>query len=182
MKLNLSLYDIPEKLRMWAEEQEEHQSRHVGTHIDVYHRSSLQKLSNRCRGVIIDVIGREIVDLASIEGISIEEGDFVIFRTGYMERFGYGSNEYFNLEEAPHLTTEFIDTLIARGIALLGIDLHGIQHQKSHVHIDKYCEERGVYVVENITNLDKIASLCELQLKWNQKEGATAIPVEIEVI
>ena len=58
MNLNLSIYDIPEKLRKWAREQEKHQSSHVGTHIDVYNGSSLQELSTACRGVIIDVRGR----------------------------------------------------------------------------------------------------------------------------
>ncbi|UUV18930.1 cyclase family protein [Fusobacteria bacterium ZRK30] len=182
MKLNLKTVEMPEKLRAWAEKQDEHQARHIGTHIDVYNYSDLDLSLKLCRGVVVDVRDLDIIDYERVEKIEVEKEDFVIFRTGFMEKFGYGTEKYLNLKGAPFLTDEAVDSLIDRGVKFIGIDLHGIQHGRDHRKIDEYTETKGTYVIENMTNLDKVSSIIQLKLEWNQKEGATAIPVEIEVL
>lgn len=182
MKLNVKTIEMPEKLREWAEKQDEHQARHIGTHIDVYNYSDLDLSLKLCRGVVVDVRDLNIIDCERVEKIEVRKGDFVIFRTGFMEKFGYGTKEYLNLEGAPFLTDEAVDSLIDRGVKFIGIDLHGIQHGRDHRKIDEYTESKGTYVIENMTNLDKISNIIQLKLEWDQKEGATAIPVEIEVL
>lgn len=182
MKLNVKTIEMPEKLREWAEKQDEHQARHIGTHIDVYNYSDLDLSLKLCRGVVVDVRDLNIVDCERVEKIEVRKGDFIIFRTGFMEKFGYGTKEYLNLEGAPFLTDEAVDYLIDRGVKFIGIDLHGIQHGRDHRKIDEYTESKGTYVIENMTNLDKISDIVKLKLEWDQKEGATAIPVEIEVL
>ena len=57
MNLNLEGHDIPEKLRIWMDTQEEHQSRHVGTHIDVYKLSKPEEVAKECLGRVVDVRG-----------------------------------------------------------------------------------------------------------------------------
>ena len=182
MKLNVKTIEMPEKLREWAEKQDEHQARHIGTHIDVYNYSDLDLSLKLCRGVVVDIRDLNIVDCERVEKIEVRKGDFIIFRTGFMEKFGYGTKEYLNLEGAPFLTDEAVDSLIDRGVKFIGIDLHGIQHGRDHRKIDEYTESKGTYVIENMTNLDKVSSIIQLKLEWDQKEGATAIPVEIEVL
>lgn len=180
MNLNLNSYDIPEKLRIWMDKQEKHQSRHVGTHIDVYKLSKLEDAPEMCLGRVVDVRGEKNIDVKSLKDIPLDGVKFIVFRTGYMEEYGYASDKYFNLDGAPVVTRELIDILAAKKLRFVGIDLHGIQHGKDHVSIDRYCEAKGIYVIENITNLNKVEELLRVKLEWNQMEGATAIPVRIE--
>jgi len=80
------------------------------------------------------------------------------------------------------MTDDLVDYLLDKEVKLIGIDFHSIQLGENHVKIDKYTENRGTFVVENMTNLDKIPNIVKLSLKWNQGKDATAIPVEIEVV
>ena len=182
MNLNLKDYQIPENLKLWRDEQDLKQKAHVGTHIDVYNNSTIKKEFQNVRGIVIDVRGVVEIGVRQIEDEEIKSGDFVIFRTGYMEKYGYGAKEYFNSKEAPFLKVDLIDELIKRKISFVGIDLHGVQHGKDHKKIDIYCEEKGVYVVENLVNLDKIKTKVDLKLNWQQENGESAIPLEIEVV
>lgn len=182
MIISLEEYQISEKLKRWRDNQEAKQAAHVGTHIDVYNHTVLEEDLKCVRGIVIDVRVIEEIGVEHLNGAELHDGDFVIFRTGYMERFGYGSERYFDIKSAPHLTTELVDYLIAKGVKFIGIDLHSIQFGAEHKKIDIYCEERGTYVVENLTNLEKLSGEVKLKLKFNQEEGATAIPVEIEVV
>jgi len=91
-------------------------------------------------------------------------------------------NSYRLLQSSPYLTNELIDRLLDCNVKLIGIDLSGIQHGKDHVAIDKYVENKGSYVIENICNLHKVTTEFKANLKWIQLEGATAIKVEIETI
>lgn len=181
MKLNLESCHIPDKLRIWRDEQDRKQKAHVGTHIDTYCNTLDSKGDIILRGVIVDVRGVIEIGSESLQGKDVPEEGFVIFRTGYMERYGYGSDGYFQKEGAPYLKDELIDDLIKRGVRFIGIDLHGVQHGANHKRIDVYCEERGVYIVENLINLEKSGSSPDLRVRWEGSEGASAIPVEIEV-
>lgn len=181
MKLSLDIYDIPEKLKVWRDKQEKSQQLHVGTHIDTYNKTELGESPVWIRGIVVDVIGKADIGIEVLDGVKVKKGDFIIFRTGYMEKFGYGSNQYFNLEGAPQLKRELIDVLLEKKVKFIGIDLHGIKHKTDHKKIDIYCEEAGTYVIENLKNLDKIGKEIELELSWKQTKEVTAIPVEIQV-
>lgn len=180
MNLHLTEFNIPEEILKWGDSQPAHQRQHIGTHIDCYNLSNIE-LTSEINVKVIDVRGLDIIDVNILENIKIEEDSFVIFRTGYLEQYGYGSEEYFNSKTKPYLTNEIIDKLLDLNTRLIGIDLGGIQHGENHVVIDKYVESRKSYVVENICNLDKVPSNFKASLKWLQLEGATAIKVEIEI-
>ncbi|HBJ2608938.1 cyclase [Clostridium botulinum] len=181
MNLHLKEFNIPEKILKWGDSQPAHQRQHIGTHIDCYNLSKIE-LPSEMDVKVIDVRNLDIIDIDILDNISIKEDSFVIFRTGYLENYGYGSEEYFNSKSSPYLTNELVDKLLNFNVKLIGIDLSGIQHGKHHVAIDKYVENKGAYVVENIYNLDKIDSEFKADLKWFQLEGATAIKVQIETL
>lgn len=181
MNLNLKNFNMTEEILKWGESQTEHQRQHIGTHIDCYNLSHID-LPIEMEIQVIDVRGIYEIGLDVLKGITIKSKSFVIFRTGFLEKYGYGTIVYFDTKTNPYLTNELIDYLLENDVKLIGIDLSGIQHGKAHVEIDKYVENKGAYVVENICNLDKIGSKCSAVLTWRQLEGATAIKVEIETI
>lgn len=181
MNLHLKEFNIPQKILQWGESQPAHQRQHIGTHIDCYNLSKIQ-LPSEIDVSVIDARNLDIIDTGILDNIRVKENSFVIFRTGYLENYGYGSEEYFNSESRPYLTNELVDKLLDFNVRLIGIDLSGIQHGEHHVVIDKYVENKGAYVIENICNLDKVESEFKAHLKWFQLEGATAIKVEIETL
>lgn len=180
MNLHLKVIEMPKKLREWAEKREEQQAKHVGTHIDVYYKTKLDDSLKECRGIVLDVRNIEKIGIEILKDKAIRKDDFVIFRTGYMEKFGYGSDSYFSIEKAPYLTDELVDKLIGIGVKLIGIDFHSIQLGENHIKIDKYAESKGTFIVENMNNLDKVSEILNLKLRWSQSREATAIPVFIE--
>ena len=180
MNLHLKEFNIPNEILKWGDSQPLHQKQHIGTHIDCYNLSNIE-LPPQIEVNIIDVRNLKVIDSNILEKFKIKEGTFVIFRTGYLEKYGYGSEEYFNTKTSPYLTKELVDNLLLNKVRLIGIDLSGIQHGEDHVKIDKYVEENGAYVIENICNLDKVNSKFIANLKWLQLEGATAIKCEINV-
>ncbi|AFS78895.1 putative cyclase [Gottschalkia acidurici 9a] len=181
MNLHLKKFSIPKKILEWGDSQPEHQRQHIGTHIDCYNLSNIE-LPSEIKVKVIDVRGIKVIDIDVLENINLEQNSFVIFRTGYMEQYGYGSEKYFDSKTSPYLTNQVIDKLLDFNTKLIGIDLSGIQHGKDHLVIDKYVESRNSYVVENICNLDKVPSDLKVNLKWLQLKDATAIKVEIESI
>src|ERR1700722_16431726 len=87
---------------------------HIGTHFDVVDKTFPIE-SFRTNGKIFDISqirGRE-VEIADIAGQSIDEGDTIIFYTGYMKQFGY-SREY--AEYSAELSDETVEYLLSRKI------------------------------------------------------------------
>jgi kynurenine formamidase len=181
MNLHLKEFNIPQEILKWGDSQPAHQRQHIGTHIDCYNLSRIE-LPSEIDVTVVDVRNLDVIDTNILDNISIKKDSFIIFRTGYLEKYGYGSEEYFNSNSSPYLINELVDKLLDFNVKLIGIDLSGIQHGKDHVVIDKYVENKGAYVIENICNLDKVDSKFKANLKWIQLEGATAIKVEIETL
>lgn len=128
---------------------------HIGTHFDAMDKVfPLDYL--RTEAVVFDVAdvrGRDItaddVDMSQVRAKA-----FAIFRTGFIEQEGYGGKRYFT--EHPQLATALIDSLLGKGIAMIGVDFAGIRRAGEHTPIDQYCADRGVFVVENLCNLATI--------------------------
>ena len=125
---------------------------HLGTHFDVMDKVFPLEYTER-RGIAFDVSavsGRDI----EIEDIALDEVDkemFVAFYTGFIEEVGYGCPAYF--KEHPQLSDELIDALLEKGISIIGVDFAGVRRGREHTPKDKYCADRGVFVVENLCNL-----------------------------
>ena len=128
---------------------------HLGTHIDNLNKEfPLDYIV--LRGQVFNVSGIrgrdiEILD-ADLSGVS--DGGFVLFHTGYPAEAHFGSDEY--SKNHPQLSSKLIKSLVERRVNLIGIDAAGIRRGGEHAPADQYCADKGVFVVENLVNLDKL--------------------------
>ena len=127
---------------------------HLGTHFDVMDKVFDIKYAI-CPAIVFDVsekgndIGLDAIDLAQINA-----GDFVMLHTGFIETTPYGSEAYFSAH--PQLSTALIDALLQKRVRMIGIDSAGIRCGNAHTPTDRYCAERGAFVIENLCNLQKV--------------------------
>jgi kynurenine formamidase len=128
---------------------------HLGTHFDVMNKEFPLTYVRR-EGIVFDVSGvrdRDI-DVEDVDASKIEEGMFVACHTGFVESVEYGSRKYFT--EHPQLSNELIDELLARKVAIIGVDFAGIRRGEEHTPKDQYCADSGVFIVENLCNLQRL--------------------------
>ena len=130
---------------------------HLGTHVDVMNKEFPLENAIR-RGRIVDVSfvrGRDI-ETSDVVLSEVSESDFVILHTGFLNATGYGSKEYSGAH--PQLSRQLIDLLLERKVSMIGIDAAGIRRAGEHAQTDQYCADHGVFVVENMANLDRLYS------------------------
>ena len=96
---------------------------------------------------------REIA-LSDVDVSRVEKDMFVAFYTGFSAKEEYGTRIYF--KEHPQLSYELIHALVNKGISIIGVDFAGIRRGSEHIPIDQCCAERGVFVVENLCNLQSL--------------------------
>ena len=148
-----------EQMERWLEKSEQRHitSGHIGTHLDAYRKTPIPLDYFKSPGLLIDVSNiceeREIT-IDDVSGSQIPQGSFVLFRTARIERFEYGSTAYF--KDHPQLSHTLIDWLISHKIRFIGIDCSGIRRGEEHRDADIRCEDSGIYVIENLCNLDQI--------------------------
>ena len=105
------------------------------------------------KGIVFDVrhvSGRD-VELSDIDISLVEKNSFVAFCTEFIEKEGYGKGVYFS--DHPQLSNELIDALLDVSVSIIGVDFAGIRRGKEHIPKDRYCAERGTFVIENLCNL-----------------------------
>jgi len=156
---------------------------HIGTHLDtLLHRLIPLDWMDRS-GIIVDAraSGADI-GLDAIKGVAIGEGDFVFFHTGHIDRYPYGSEDYFHFH--PQLDWPLIETLLDKRVSFIGVDAPGLRRgREEHAKVDRICEERGAYVIENLINLGKLQAAARgrfpVRVAWIAHEGQTGIPVKV---
>lgn len=128
---------------------------HLGTHFDVMDRTFPLDYLERW-AIVFDVraakdreIGLEDIDLSLVEA-----GMFVAFYTGYLEAVGYGGDAYF--AEHPQLSQALLSALVGKGVSIIGIDFAGVRRGGEHSAADRFCADRGCFVVENLCGLDQV--------------------------
>lgn len=143
-------------LLQWAKAQDNpHMAMgHIGTHLDTYEKSEIPLDYFKSEGILFDVRGSSEADLQEVELEMIRPGDFVIFRTGRMEKVSYSEPGYF--ENHPQLSHSLIEKLLEKHVHFIGVDCPGIRQHKEHEEADRLCEKCGVYVIENLKNLEHI--------------------------
>lgn len=131
---------------------------HLGTHFDVMDKEFPLEYTRR-KGIVFDVRKVTNRDIAScdVELERVTEGMFVAFYTGFIEVEGYGSKRYFS--EHPQLSDELIDRLLGKGVSIIGVDFAGVRRGREHTKKDQYCADRGVFIVENLCNLEVLVRL-----------------------
>ena len=132
---------------------------HIGTHFDVMDKEFPLEYTKR-KGVIFDVsnIGDRDILISDIELNKVSKDMFVLFYSGFIEKDEYGTKNYFL--NHPQLSNELIYELINREVSLIGIDFAGVRRGNEHTPMDQYCADNGVFIIENLCNLDKLLE-CE---------------------
>lgn len=154
---------------------------HLGTHFDVMEQEFPLAYTKR-EGIVFDVSavkGRDI-DLSDIDMDSVKENSFVGFSTGFIEEVGYGGKEYFG--DHPQLSEALIDALLRKEISLIGLDFAGIRRGKEHIPKDRYCAERGVFIIENLCCLKAVVEAggrCVMHTYPVNYEGMTGLPCRV---
>ncbi len=128
---------------------------HQGTHFDSMDKVFPIDYSIR-DAVVFDVSAVQNGEIAvqHLDTTLIKEGEFVAFYTGFIEKIGYGSKEYFT--NHPYLSWELIDFLLEKKVAIIGVDFAGVRRGKEHTPTDQKCADRGVFIVENLCNLANV--------------------------
>ena len=128
---------------------------HVGTHFDVMDKEFPLEFTKR-KAIVFDVsnVKDRDIQIEDIDTDLVKSDMFVAFYSGFINRVRYGSKEY--ISKHPQLTDELIDLLLDRGVSIIGIDFAGVRRGRGHGREDRYCADRGVFIIENLTNLDQV--------------------------
>ncbi len=128
---------------------------HLGTHFDIMDKSFPLEYTER-GGVVFDVsdIRDRDIEISDIDLEKVQKYSFVAICSGFIEEVSYNEPRYF--KEHPQLSNELIDALIDRGASIIGIDFAGVRRGSEHSSADKYCADRGVFIVENLCNLKAV--------------------------
>lgn len=155
MLIDITLKITPQMAKKSAENTHPSLVGHLGTHFDVMDREFPLSYTNR-KGLVFDVsaVKDRDISLCDINPDEIESNMFVGFYTGFIEEVPYGTKEYF--AQHPQLSAELIDTLLAKGVSIIGVDCAGIRQGKEHIPTDRRCAEKGTFVVENLCNLKAV--------------------------
>ncbi len=158
MKLDLSL-QVDKKLletlglAVQSIERDLDKAGHVGTHFDVMDKEfSIEKIITKGRVFDISGLTTGEVKISDVNLSSVQPDDFVMFYSGTLKRWGYGTKEY--LSANIELSDELIDELIARNVSFIGVDMGGVKKPQDHRRIDQYCADKGIFIIENLNNLD----------------------------
>lgn len=125
------------------------------------------------RGVFLDIAGLEGVPVLDAEysigaevleravqrqGVTVERGDTLLFRTGWIQYF-YNAGKYISHHEGcPGLTEDGAAWLVDRGVAFVGSDTSALEKTPTRtlsVHGILLCRH-GIYIMEML-NLEDLA-------------------------
>lgn len=147
---------------------------HLGTHFDVMNKEFPLEFTSR-NAVVFDVsrVSCRDIDTSDIDINLISKNMFIAFYTGFIEKEKYCTKSYFTSH--PQLSNELIEQLLSRGVSIIGIDCAGVRRGAEHTPTDQYCADSGVFIVENLCNLDKV-----LHGESSAKFTANVYPVNFE--
>lgn len=134
---------------------------HLGTHFDVMDKEFPIKFTQR-KAIVFNVKGLLDIDSSCIDYSLIEKDMFVAFYTGFIDDEGYGSDKYFT--EHPQISKELIDLLLDKKASIIGIDFAGVRRGIEHTPMDRYCANRGAFIVENLCSLGRVLKEREFKL------------------
>ncbi len=144
---------------------------HVGTHLDgpLHMIAGGKKLCEFPpekffgRGVLVDA--REALSLRGakrrsnlcleaslLKPYNIQKNDIVLVMTGFSKYYREHQKKYFN--ESPVFSLEFAQTLVDKGVSIVGMDMSS--PDKSPYEVHKLLLRHDVLVLENLTNLEKL--------------------------
>jgi len=161
---------------------------HIGTHLDVCpgQEPPPVEFCSR-RGMLVDVLGIKTneIGVEALRGRDIREGDFIIFYTGHLLEFSYGSPEYY--KEQPRMSWELVDHLARSNLSLLGLDFPGLRPGDEHGRADMRCAKYGKYIIENLNNVDQLREAVgdnafQVITGWTGFKGATGLSCRVTAV
>lgn len=156
---------------------------HLGTHFDVMNKTFSLDNTER-RGILFDVsqVKDRKIEAGDIDMVQIKEHDFVMFYSGYLKEYKFGTPAY--MKSKIELANALISDLITQKVSMIGIDFPGIRKPAEHPQADQYCADHDVFVIENLANLDVL--LAEVKEKSFlvhtypvNYEGLTGLPCRV---
>ena len=83
--------------------------------------------------------------------LAVKKNDFVFFKTNWIKYLW--KEEYF---DHPEISFEVLEWITKKKINMVGIDALGLGKGKNHGAYDKYLSNNGIYIIENLINLELI--------------------------
>lgn len=135
---------------------------HVGTHMDApFHMIANGKKMDEIEpnrfigpGVVLDVRGKQKIDVSVLEGIAVEQGSIVLVYTGFGTKFR--DKSYF--EGYPEFTEDFAKKLVELKVKIVGMDMLGPDYDKPWP-AHKILLGKEILIIENLTNLDQLLNV-----------------------
>lgn len=128
---------------------------HAGTHFDVMNKEFPLAYTER-KGIVFDVraVSNRDIDIGDVDLNQVEKDMFVAFCTGFIEKIPYGKPGYYT--DHPQLSPALIDTLMEKGVSIIGLDFAGIRRTPEHIPADQRLADKGIFVIENLVNLSQL--------------------------
>lgn len=181
---------------------------HSGTHIDApYHffndLITIDEMPPECilgPAVVIDLRykkhGFDPIERSEIEeweknnGETIRKGDAVLLMTGFSKLWKKGKEgEKFLTNGWPYITKSVADYFVEKSIRLIGVEsmdldlIDPYDLAKAEFIGHKTFLSKGIYIIENLTNLDKIGSTrCSIIATPLKIKGGTGSPIRLIAI
>ena len=155
MKIDLTLLVTPKMITTAQGNEKKAFTGHIGTHFDVMNKVFPLDFTEH-EGIVFDISskGQGETGLGDIDISMVRKDMFVAFRSGFIESEGYGGAIYFR--EHPTLSMDLINALLDKQVSIIGVDFAGVRRGKEHTPTDQICADRGVFIIENLCNLDAI--------------------------
>ena len=156
---------------------------HLGTHLDVMNKEfPLEKCVLKGRIIDVSSVRGKDIEIADAHFAAVSEGEFVLVHTGFLRQAGYGTEVY--AKNHPQISHSLIRFLVGQKVGMIGIDAAGVRRGAEHAPTDQYCADNGIFILENLANLDLLWSSAgnksftvytfPLRLK-----GATGLPCRV---
>ena len=107
---------------------------------------------------MLDVRGEKVIGIKDDYYRDIKENDIVLLFTGW-DSF-YGKKEYYT--NHPVISEELAELLIKKKIKMLGMDMPSTDNGEFEIH--KKLFENEIFILENLTNLNKLLYNEEIQI------------------
>lgn len=136
-------------------------SMHAGTHIDgPMHLTESNEYISDLRlesfigtGCVIDVRNQSVIKMKEEYERIVKENSIVLFYTGFDKV--YGMTEYY--KDHPIIEMDLCKFLIEKKTKMIGLDIPSPDKYPFEIH--KLLLENNVYIIENLTNLDRLFEL-----------------------
>jgi len=139
---------------------------HIGTHIDgrMHLLDVREYIGNMppehfCgKGGIIHAENESVIKMKESYLEIIRDKKVILFHTG-MDKF-YGSEKYYS--EHPILDMTVCKALAESNVSLIGVDMPSPDRFPFEIH--KFLLNHNIFIIENLTNLDKLSSAMEFEV------------------